>query len=133
MSLFSWSLSLSVFSPPFFFVLTSSSPFPPPLFLLYRCKHTGIESNGRKRQIGNRTKRQNHVPLPITQFLQIKAIFMNINVLESSTGPGDMTKREGKLPPYGQKGSVGPKNHLRDLVLICMGVFLHILYVYLQR
>lgn len=33
--------------------------------------------------------------------LEIKVALMNINVLESSSGPGDMTKRGGKLPPYG--------------------------------
>lgn len=32
---------------------------------------------------------------------------MNIYVLESSMGPDDMTEQEGKLPAWGQKGSVG--------------------------
>lgn len=50
--------------------------------------------------------------MPITQFLEIKAILMNINVLESSVGPDDVTKRGGKIPPYGQKGTVGPKEYV---------------------
>lgn len=57
----------------------------------------------RERERRERAKMQTHLPLPITQFLQIKAIPMNIYVLEGSAGPDDMTKREGKLPPCGRK------------------------------
>lgn len=38
---------------------------------------------------------------------------MNIYALESSTGPNDMTKWEGKLPPCGRKGSWGTKKKER--------------------
>ena len=116
--------SVSVFSPspsslsyttPFSasFPLSSFSRFPIHIFLFfffhsYRGNHTWIEFNWRETRRGKRAKRQNRQALPITQFRQIKTTSMNINVLESSTGPGDMTKWEDKLPPYGQKSSVGP-------------------------
>lgn len=69
------------------------------IFFFLSYIHTQIHRNrvkyereaGRQRE-RERAKSQNY--LPITQFFQIKAISMNINVLERSTGPGDMTKRE---------------------------------------
>lgn len=37
---------------------------------------------------------------------------------KAALAPDDMTKRGGKLPPYGQKGSVGPKKKSSVLILV---------------
>lgn len=118
-------LSLGLFSSQFFL-----SPLSDPFFFLYSffspasCggKHTGIgikQERATEREERERAKMQTHLPLPITQFLQIKAIPMNIYVLEGSAGPDDMTKREGKLPPCGRKKASETQKR-RDLVLILM-------------
>lgn len=67
------------------------------------------QTHGRRVHQQNETQRRDESSpvLPITQYLEIKAILMNFNVLESSVGPDDVTKRGGKIPPYGQKGTVG--------------------------
>lgn len=70
------------------------------------------QTHGRRVHQQNETQRRDESSpvLPITQYLEIKAILMNFNVLESSVGPDDVTKRGGKIPPYGRKGTVGPQN-----------------------
>lgn len=37
---------------------------------------------------------------------------------KAALAPDDMTKWGGKLPPYGQKGSVGPKKKSSVLILL---------------
>lgn len=136
----SFTLSLFPLSPS---SLSYTTPFTRPLFILVlslptfrsfffslffffpaSCggKHTGIgikQERATEREERERAKMQTHLPLPITQFLQIKAIPMNIYVLEGSAGPDDMTKREGKLPPCGRKKASETQKR-RDLVLILM-------------
>lgn len=75
------------------------------------------QTHRRKVHQQNETQRREESSplLPVTQFLEIKAILMNINVLESSVGPDDVTKRGGKIPPYGQKGTVGSQEYSYDL------------------
>lgn len=46
---------------------------------------------------------------------------------KAALAPDDMTKWGGKLPPYGQKGSVGPKK--KSSVLILLFFFLLIIGV----
>lgn len=52
------------------------------------------QTHGRRVHQQNETQRRDESSpvLPITQYLEIKAILMNFNVLESSVGPDDVTK-----------------------------------------